>query len=104
MWNLEGGMIAGIAMALDDERKYWLFDSFEGQPLAKEIDGAQSLEWQADKNSSCYYEKCSASEEEAFRTMQLSGASKGSIVQGWFNETLPSAWIASSIINLAIMN
>ena len=43
MWNLEGGMIAGIAMALDDERKYWLFDSFEGQPLAKEIDRAQSL-------------------------------------------------------------
>ena len=22
MWNLEGGMIAGIAMVLDDERKY----------------------------------------------------------------------------------
>lgn len=38
-----GGMIAGIADVLGRDRRYYLFDSFEGLPPAKEIDGAAAL-------------------------------------------------------------
>src|ERR1039457_3011063 len=49
-----GGMIAGIAELLGPDRQYVLFDSFEGLPPAKEIDGAHALAWQADPSSSTY--------------------------------------------------
>ena len=39
----KGGMIAGIASLLGPERDYFLFDSFEGLPPAKEIDGESAL-------------------------------------------------------------
>lgn len=41
----KGGMIAGIASILGDEKEYWLFDSFEGLPPTKEIDGTKAIEW-----------------------------------------------------------
>ena len=93
----KGGMIAGIAVILGDEKEYLLFDSFEGLPSAKEIDGARAIEWQADTNSPRYYDNCTASEESAHRAMKLSGVSNVSIVKGWFSETLPSASIADGI-------
>ena len=93
----KGGMIAGIAAILGDEKEYLLFDSFEGLPSAKEIDGARAIEWQADTNSPRYYDNCTASEESAHRAMKLSGVSNVSIVKGWFSETLPSASIADGI-------
>jgi O-methyltransferase len=34
-----GGMIAGIADVLGGGRRYYLFDSFQGLPPAKEVDG-----------------------------------------------------------------
>lgn len=34
-----GGMIASISEILGNNREYYLFDSFEGLPQAKEIDG-----------------------------------------------------------------
>ena len=94
-WN--GGMIAGIAVIVGDEKEYLLFDSFEGLPPAKEIDCDRAIEWQADTNSPGYYDNCTASEESAHRAMKLSGVSNVSIVKGWFNETLPSASIADGI-------
>src|SRR5437879_4892585 len=41
-----GGMIAGIADVLGSKRRYFLFDSYEGLPPAKEIDGQAALAWQ----------------------------------------------------------
>jgi hypothetical protein len=41
-----GGMIASIAEILGKDRNYYLFDSFEGLPEAKEIDGKDALAWQ----------------------------------------------------------
>src|SRR5256885_815316 len=46
-----GGMIAGIADVLGSNRRYYLFDSFEGLPPAREIDGTGALAWQADKSA-----------------------------------------------------
>jgi len=48
-----GGMIAGIAEILEKKKKYHLFDSFEGLPEAKEIDGPSAIAWQ--KNSTGHF-------------------------------------------------
>lgn len=93
----KGGMIAGIASLLGDEKEYWLFDSFEGLPPAKEIDGAGAIQWQADKESPNFHDNCSASEESAHRAMILSEVSNVSIVKGWFNDTLPLVSITGGI-------
>lgn len=85
-----GGMSAAIAALLGPKRKYYLFDSFEGLPPAKEIDGAAALAWQQDKESPFYYGNCSASCELAIQAMGIAGATEFEIVPGWFNETVPA--------------
>ena len=86
----KGGMIAGIAKMLkEQEREYFLFDSFEGLPPARDIDGQAALDWQANKDSPIYYNNCTASIADAEKAMQKSGAMRYQLVKGWFNETLP---------------
>jgi O-methyltransferase len=84
-----GGMIAGIADVLGSGRSYYLCDSFQGLPLAKEIDGTKALAWQADTMSPKYYNNCTASEEDARAAMEMSAAKDYQIVKGWFDKTLP---------------
>jgi O-methyltransferase len=84
-----GGMIAGIARTLGNDRQYFLYDSFEGLPPAREIDGVTAMEWQADKTSKKYYDNCKAEMSFAESAMKLSGASHYQIHKGWFNDTLP---------------
>jgi hypothetical protein len=82
-------MIAGIAEVLGASREYFLFDSFEGLPPAREeLDGASAVAWQKNSRSPAHYNNCTAAEEEAAAAMKLSGASSFSLVKGWFNETL----------------
>ena len=64
-----GGMIAGIAEVLGPEREYILFDSFEGLPPAKEIDGEAALAWQSDKSSPLYHDNCAAEQKFAAEAM-----------------------------------
>jgi O-methyltransferase len=52
-----GGMIAGIAEILGVEREYFLFDSFEGLPLATAVDGVRATAYQKDIQSPTYYDK-----------------------------------------------
>jgi len=84
-----GGMIAGIAELLGPERAYFLFDSFEGLPPAREIDGPDALAWQADTESPGYYDNCRAPAEIAGEAMRISGARRATLVKGWFEDTLP---------------
>lgn len=84
-----GGMIAGIADLLGPDRRYFLFDSFEGLPPAEEIDGEAALKWQANTEDEGYHDNCSAPIEFAQEAMSLSGAKDYQIIKGWFNETLP---------------
>jgi O-methyltransferase len=84
-----GGMSAGLAAILGTHRQYFLFDSFEGLPVAKDIDGEAALRWQQDKQSPGYYDNCSAGEEFAKQAMTLSGAASFKLVKGWFDKTLP---------------
>jgi len=85
-----GGMSAGMAEVLGAARDYFLFDSFEGWPPAREdLDGAWVVAWQKGNTSPAYYNKCTAAQEEAAAAMKLSGATSFSLVKGWFNETIP---------------
>jgi O-methyltransferase len=85
-----GGMSAGMVQVLGLDRRYFLFDSFEGLPPAQEhVDGTAAIVWQSKTDSPTYYNNCGAPEEEAAAAMKLSGATSFSLVKGWFNETLP---------------
>lgn len=93
----KGGMIGGIAYMLGSERNYRLFDSFEGLPPAKEIDGESAISYQADETSPDYFDNCTASEKSAYEAMKISGALNVSITKGWFNETLPKSHFEDGI-------
>jgi O-methyltransferase len=97
-----GGMSAGIAIVLGPHRQYFLFDSFEGLPPAKEIDGKAALRWQQDKQSISYYDNCSASPEYARHVMNLSGIRSFELVKGWFDTTLPEFSLPTSIALLRL--
>ena len=84
-----GGMSAGIADVLPN-RTCHLFDSFEGLPPAREIDGSAALEWQSRVNSPIYYDNCRAERSFAERAMAQSAARECHIVQGSFSDTLNS--------------
>jgi O-methyltransferase len=83
-----GGMSAGIADALPG-RLHYLFDSFQGLPMAEQIDGPAALAWQADTSSPFYYDNCRAERNSAESAMKRSAARSFQIVQGWFKDTLP---------------
>jgi O-methyltransferase len=85
-----GGMIAGIAAILGNNREYYLFDSFEGLPEAKPIDGENAQAWQNDTQSPYFFDNCKAEMAEAERAMKLSGVTNFTIVKGWFDQTLPN--------------
>jgi O-methyltransferase len=84
-----GGMTAAMAQILGNEREYFLYDSFEGLPEAKEIDGHTAISWQKNTDSKIYYNNCTAEIKFAEQAMKLSGAGKYHMVKGWFNKTLP---------------
>lgn len=95
-----GGMSAGMAMLLPD-REYFLFDSFEGLPEAKPIDGERAIAWQRNSAAPGYYDNCKAEIDFAAKAMALTGTAHH-IVKGWFNETLPDASIEKEIAILRL--
>jgi O-methyltransferase len=86
-----GGMIAGIADVLNDNnREYFLFDSYEGLPEAKAIDGESAIAWQQNTHDERYFDNCKAEMKYAEAAMRKAGSTNFTLVKGWFNETLPS--------------
>jgi O-methyltransferase len=79
-----GGMIAGIARILGRDRTYYFFDSFEGLPKAKEIDGEKALYWQTGNN----VQNCRTEETFAHEAMRQAGAVRVHVLKGWFDQTL----------------
>jgi O-methyltransferase len=98
----KGGMIAGIANLLGEGRSYYLFDSFEGLPAAKKIDGESAIRWQADKSSPDFYDNCRTSEKIAKRAMWLANIYNPEIRKGWFKDTLPKAKFPEGIAILRL--
>lgn len=82
-----GGMLAAIAEKRPDSLIV-AFDSFQGLPPAKPIDGSAAIAWQADKKSPIYYDNCTASEYE-FRTTMADTGMNYEIQKGWFEDTVP---------------
>lgn len=82
-----GGMTAGITAIGGKNRHYHLFDSFEGLPQAKAIDGLSALAWQKDVDSPNYYDNCSAEIGYAEEVMKMTRAPY-TLHKGWFNNTL----------------
>jgi len=97
-----GGMSGGIAEVMGPSREYFLFDSFEGLPCAREIDGPAARAWQANVKSPGYYDNCTASIEDADNAMRLSGAKHYKVIKGWFEETLPSFQLPQEIALLRL--
>ena len=85
-----GGMIASISEILGTDRDYYLFDSFEGLPLAKQIDGIAANNWQKDIESEYYFDNCKAEMSYAEKAMKLAGQNNFQLIKGWFSDTLPS--------------
>jgi O-methyltransferase len=85
-----GGMIAAIAEILGNSRNYYLFDSFEGLPEAKEIDGEGALVWQRDKENPYFFDNCKAETMYADKAMKMAEVSKYQLVKGWFSDTIPN--------------
>lgn len=83
-----GGMSAAIAEVIGNKELH-LFDSFEGLPPAKEIDGQEAIQWQKDVTSPHYYDNCSAEESAVIKAMTLAGHSRYLTYKGWFDQTLP---------------
>jgi O-methyltransferase len=84
----KGGMAAGLVSVLGTAREYFLFDSFEGLPAVKEIDGPAAIHWQSATDATGYFNNCAAPSEFAEKAMKLAGATKYQLVRGWFDDTL----------------
>jgi O-methyltransferase len=85
-----GGMSAAIAEVLGKEKDIHLFDSFEGLPPVKDIDGKEAIAWQQDTTSPGYYNNCAAEESFAHEAMKLAQHSRYKTYRGWFENTLPA--------------
>ncbi|MBX7126284.1 MAG: TylF/MycF family methyltransferase [Cyclobacteriaceae bacterium] len=94
----KGGMIGGIAALLGSSRTYHLFDSFEGLPAPKEVDGQSAINWSKNTEGAEYYDNCTAAVSDAETSMQLANVSNYRIYKGYFENTLknldPSVRIA----------
>lgn len=83
-----GGMSAAIVELLGPQRHAHLFDSFEGLPPAKDIDGKEAIAWQQDTSAPNYYDNCAAEEKFARDAMKAAAHQKYTIYKGWFDQTL----------------
>jgi O-methyltransferase len=88
----KGGMAAGMVSITKGIANYGFFDSFEGLPSVKEIDGDRAKNWQQNKESDYYYDNCTAALEDFQRTLAKTGLSNNQIsfYKGWFESTVPS--------------
>jgi O-methyltransferase len=92
----KGGSAAMMTMAASQERKVWLFDSFEGLPEPTAEDGAMAVEYAGDRASGALEPigQCvgplDVVKELFFEKLGVA-PSRIEIRQGWFQETLPTA-------------
>lgn len=73
-----------------EDRKVWLFDSFEGMPAPSDLDGVKAAPWSEGEKSP--FSNCFAPLEEVMRTAEDLGLTAYTeFVKGWFDESLPAA-------------
>lgn len=91
----KGGMIAGISEIVGGKIAN-LFDSYQGLPKVKEIDGESAKYWQNNPDGAFFYDNCSADEKFAIEAMEMSGVEFRSY-KGWFSEVFNSSIPIESI-------
>jgi O-methyltransferase len=84
-----GGMSAALMEIGGPDRDYYFFDSFEGLPPAREIDGQAAIEWQRNTSAPDYYNNCTASLEEFQAAIALAKCPHVHIFRGFFEHTFP---------------
>ena len=87
----QGGMAGALIELCGRRRKYCFFDSFEGLPPAKGLDGRRAIAWQADTSSKANYDNCSSSVAIFYDTIQRSGIGSDNVkvIIGFFEDALP---------------
>jgi O-methyltransferase len=71
-------------------RKVWMFDSFEGLPPPREVDGPAATAYAEDTESPRYFDNCRAELAEVESAARRMGLTERTvIVPGWFDDTLP---------------
>src|SRR5688572_25235927 len=81
--------MAQVAREQSTPRTSVLFDSFQGLPAPKPIDGPGASAWARDPSAPGYYNNCTADVSEAEEAMARSGAWDVRIIKGWFEDTVP---------------
>lgn len=87
-----GGSIAGMSTVLADQnRKYYIYDSFEGLPDATAEDGQAAVDYQNDTTHPHYFDNCTAEMAYVQNAMKIAQVNPDNITitQGWFIDTLP---------------
>jgi O-methyltransferase len=97
-----GGMSAGLACVMGRHRRYFLFDSFQGLPPAKPIDGMAAIRFQQERTSPWYHHNCAAPPQFARNAMRLAGATSWELVEGWFEDTVPGFTLPERIALLRL--
>ena len=87
----QGGMAAALIDFCGRHRQYCFFDSFQGLPPAKEIDGERALAWQTNTSGPRYYDNCRSSIETFYDTIGRTGVDpkRVQVVEGFFEQSLP---------------
>lgn len=85
----KGGMSAALAFNIDKNRHFHLFDSFEGLPAPKQLDGEAAKAWSRGEMPNIFYNNCSAEETSAIQIMNETGQTF-TTYKGWFEDTIPN--------------
>jgi hypothetical protein len=83
-------MAAVLAQRGDDSRRVWMFDSFEGLPAPRQVDGPAAHAYFENTDAPDYFDNCQADLDEVRASARRLGvADRTEIVPGWFDDTLP---------------
>lgn len=80
-----GGMSAAMAWAVPGRHSV-LFDSFEGLPDPKPVDGPSAIHWSREVRD---HDNCGAEEAWAVQAMERVRQLDFEIIKGWFEDTVP---------------
>jgi O-methyltransferase len=85
-----GILLARLLDSLRDKRAIFLCDSFEGLPPPEAIDGSAARAWSLDREGLSYYDNCRASVTDVRQRLKELGLAESiTLLDGWFNQSLP---------------